>query len=126
MSAAPTTVAELYGLFHELSTRLTAAKDLLEKRVEDAAKAEAAYRHGRARAWVEAPTGMLAREKEDWVNDRTAELRFTRDVAEGLHRASIEDNRNKRQQLSMLQTVGNLAKAEAELVRTAPREVAVA
>jgi len=123
VSTAPTSVAELYGLFHELSKKLTQAKDLLEARVELNAVAERDYRKQRAVAWFE--TSGTAKQREDQVDAATADLRYTRDVAQGLHRASIEDNRNKRQQLSMLQTVGNLAKAEAELIRTAPREVGV-
>lgn len=110
--------AELTSHMLTLSKKLSLANDNAVAEVRKWAQAEHDYRKARAQAWVRVPDGMTARQKEDWVNAETADLRYARDLADGLTRAARDDVNNKRSQLSALQTVGRLAQAEAEFART--------
>lgn len=101
------------------------AQKALEQALDEEAHAEHNYRQARAQAWGElkARTGdakLVATEKEDWINGHTAELRLLRDAAVGKSKAAQEQVRNRRAQLTGLQSVSNAIKAEAELARTAP------
>lgn len=86
---------------------------LLEVRA--AAKAEQEYRHARQMAYLQAH-GTVD-EKKATVDDLTADLRFVRDVAEGLRQTALEAIRSRRAQMSLLQSVANAYKAESDWER---------
>lgn len=98
------------------------------------ADAENAYRKAKAQAWVTCPIDpadvprgereWTAARREAWVNAETADLRRERDIAEGMKRAAEEAVRARRTQLSVIQTILNLERAEAEFTRTGPQGIA--
>jgi hypothetical protein len=61
-------------------------------------------------------------ERAALVDADTADLRYARDVAEGIRRAALESVRARSQQISMYQTLVNAHKSEADFARTGPRE----
>lgn len=65
------------------------AREWLQRATDDRALKEKAYRQARAVAWLSAPEGT-AKMREDWVNDRTAQARYERDVAVGVIKAAEE------------------------------------
>lgn len=102
-----------------LSGLLDAALSFLREQVREAAEAEQAYRKAKGRAWVEVPEGTVP-EREAWVDEDTADVRFARDVAAGMKKAAIEAVRARRAQISAIQSVLAMERAEAEFVRTTP------
>lgn len=56
------------------------ARDWKRRALLDAAEKERIYRKARATAWTSAAEGS-AKQREDWVNDHTADARFDRDTA---------------------------------------------
>jgi hypothetical protein len=85
------------------------------------AEAERSYRKAKAVAWVKVGEGTAAF-REAQVDAQTADLRFERDLADGMRRAAIEAVRSRQQQLSALQTVIRAHRAEAELAGFGPEE----
>lgn len=67
------------------------AREWKQKAMHEAAVAEHNYRKARAQAWARSPSGMIAKEREDWVNDETAEARQKRDL--GLYLVKAADER---------------------------------
>ena len=94
--------------------------------VKKNAEAERDYRQSRAEAWAltsgELPDGskVLAKQREDDVNARTAVKRYERDLADGMVRAAHEASRNRRAQLSAVQSLLNAWRAEVDFGRTGP------
>lgn len=80
------------------------------------ADAEHAYRQARAKAWL-AARGTV-NERESMVELRCGEIRYARDLAEGLRAAAVESIRSRRAQLSALQSLLAASRAEVELART--------
>ena len=85
------------------------------------------YRRGKAEAWVRCPRdsdprvrNWSAGRREAWVDAETADLRYERDVADGMRSAALEAVRARRAQLSALQTLLNAHAEEAKLARTGP------
>ena len=83
------------------------------------------YRRGKAEAWVRCPRdsdprarNWSAGRREAWVDAETADLRYERDVADGMRSAALEAVRARRAQLSALQTLLNAHAEEAKFVRT--------
>lgn len=99
-----------------LSRMLDAGLAQLREQAGIYARAEAEYRHAKARAWLTAPQGTVP-EREAWVNGETAELRERRDVADGLRQAALEAVRSRRAQLSALQSLLAAHREEAGMVR---------
>lgn len=64
------------------------AREWLQRATLDRAEKEREYRKERARAW--SSVEGTAKEKEDAVNDKTADQRYARDVAEGVIKAAQE------------------------------------
>jgi hypothetical protein len=64
------------------------ARDWLRRALLNAAEKERDYRKGRAIAWVS--TDGTAKEREDKVNDKTAEARAQRDIALGVVKVAQE------------------------------------
>lgn len=100
-----------------LNRLLDAGLDVLRSTAEETASAEREYRKARALAWVNNTEGTAAF-REAQVDAQTADLRYARDVAEGMRRAALESVRARATQISMLQTLLNAHKSEANFVRT--------
>jgi hypothetical protein len=65
------------------------ARDWYQRAIEQRADMERVYRKARAAAWARHTDGT-AKEREDQVNDVTADARYERDVADGIVRAALE------------------------------------
>lgn len=102
-----------------LSRQLDAGLDVLRSAPQDVAEAERQYRKAKAIAWVKVEG--TAAERGALVDAETADLRYARDVAEGMRRAALESVRARSTQISMWQTLLNAHKAEADFDRTGPR-----
>ncbi len=102
-----------------LSQQLMEAEAEHSHQVEEAAEAERAYRHLQARAFALCPSGTVP-ERDAWVKDYCADARFRRDLADGFRQAALEAVRSRRQEISLLQSVANAYKAEADFHRLGP------
>ena len=89
----------------------------LRDQAQEMAEAEREYRRAKALAYVSITEGTAAA-REAAVQGATADLRYQRDLAEGLRQAALEAVRSRRTQISALQSLLNAHKAEAEFVRT--------
>lgn len=119
------TTAEMYAEAQRFSAGIDHALESLREHVEKSAAAERDYRKEKAKAWARAKTmDMLAKEKEAWVDAETADLRYDRDLADGLRQGALEAVRSRRAQLSKVQTFANVERAEMELARTGPEMAA--
>lgn len=114
-------VAEAVAEAERLSGLVDTGIDALRKASHEVAAKERDYRKGKAMAWVECPVELLAKHKEAWVDSHAADLRYERDLAEGMRVAAQEAVRARRTQISMLQSLLNAHRAEAEFSRTGPR-----
>jgi hypothetical protein len=85
------------------------------------AEAERDYRKARGIAWVKVEHGTAAF-REAQVDSQTADLRFARDLADGMRRAAIEAVRSRQQQLSAWQSIVRAQRAEVELAGFGPEE----
>jgi hypothetical protein len=110
----------------ELATQGREARKLFEdaltyhdSKVEEAARAEAAYRKAKAKAWVQAPAGS-AKHKEAWVDAKTADLRCVRDIHAGHVKSALELVRQRKQELSFLQSEAATSREEANVGRFGP------
>ncbi len=110
---------------HDLNTqlldaveRLRASQDDLEQRVVAAAKSEKQYRMAKATAYL-ASSGTV-NEREARAENAINELRFERDMAEGLKMSALEAVRGNRTVVSAVQTLAGLYKEEAAFGRTGP------
>lgn len=115
---------------HDLTTEMVRYSHLLDEalgflkvKVKEYAEAEQEYRKAKAQAWVQAPEGTVP-EREAYVQGHTSDLRFKRDLADGMRQAGLEAVRSRRSQLSALQTLANAHRAEAELARSGPEMAA--
>ena len=113
-------LAEAIQEVQRLSRQLDAGLDVLRGSAEDVAVAEREYRKAKGLAWVNRTDGTAA-ERQALVDADTADLRYARDVAEGMRRAALESVRSRSTQISMWQTLLNAHKSEADFARTGPR-----
>lgn len=119
-------VSEAFSEASRLSRLIDAGIDALRTQSEALAAAEQAYRKGKAQAWVTCPRDeggskdWTAARREAWVDAETADLRYKRDVADGVRQAALEAVRARRTQVSVLQSLLNADRAEAEFARTGP------
>lgn len=111
------TPSEFAAELRRLTGSLEAGLEELRVAPQRVAAAEAKYRKAKAKAWIDRTDGM-AKEREALVDSDTAELRYERDVAEGLRRAALESVRSRQTQISAVQTLVNAWKAEADFTRT--------
>lgn len=106
-----------------LSRLLDAGLAALRDQAHEYADAEQEYREAKARAWVEVrgalPDGTVP-ERDAWVGGVTAVQRRRRDLADGMRQAALEAVRSRRGQISAMQTLANVDRAELELARTGP------
>lgn len=123
-------LADVPAEMSRLSSLIDGGIQMLREQSSALAEAEMAYRKAKAEAWVKCPTddhGVKAGEREwtaarreAWVDAETADLRRTRDIADGMRQAALEAVRARRTQVSALQTLINANTAEAEFARTGP------
>lgn len=106
----------------DAADRLRSSLADLETRTVDYAQAEKRYRMAKATAYL-ATSGTVA-EREAHAEQAINELRYQRDMAEGLKVSALEAVRGNRGVLSAVQTLANLYREEASFDRTAPREIA--
>lgn len=116
------TPQEAQPVMLELSGKIQAGVQELVKRSHEVAEAERQYRIRKARLWLEAPSGTAGL-RQAWVDAESADLRYERDLADGLRDAAREALRARRQELSALQSLLAAFKSEADFARTSPREV---
>jgi hypothetical protein len=112
-------VTEVADEMRRLSRLLDQGLAALRDQSRELAEAEREYRRAKALAWVEAPAGTVP-EREAWVNGHTAELRYARDLADGVRQAALEAVRSRRTQVSALQTLLNADREEMAFSRTGP------
>lgn len=113
-----------------LTELLNASLAAVPDRVRAAAAAERDYRKAVQEAWVRCPrdeSGTKAADKdwpvsrrEAWVDAETADLRYVRDVADGMLRNARGAQDAYEAQISLLQSVANTYKAEAKLAAFGP------
>jgi hypothetical protein len=87
-----------------LSRLIDAGIEALREQSKQLAQAEAEYRRAKAQAWVRCPRDeakgrdWTAGRREAWVDAETADLRYVRDVAEGMRQADGALKRLKEKQ----------------------------
>jgi hypothetical protein len=109
----PEIADEMARLSRLLDQGLAALRD----QARELAEAEREYRRAKAQAWVTAPEGTVP-QREAFVNGVTADLRYVRDLADGMRSAALEAVRSRRTQVSALQSLLAAHRAEAEFDRT--------
>jgi hypothetical protein len=131
------TPSELVDRLITISGRLDEANTSLERSAEKKAATEWAYRKAKAQAILEVGGNngdvrearvtqfevQITVDRSGVLETETVtvgELRYRRDLAEGVAQAKLEIVRSKRGELSALQTVANAKKEEAMLARTGP------
>ena len=109
---------ELEAEARRLSRLLEEGLKVLRESSQVAAEAEREYRKAKAEAWLKVEGTAAHREAQ--VDGLTADLRFERDVQEGLRRAALESVRARSQQVSLIQSLLAAYRSEAEFTRTGP------
>jgi hypothetical protein len=110
--------AELNMQLLDAANNLRASLEDLYQRSIEYAKAEQAYRAGKATAYL-STTGTVS-ERDARAENAINELRFRRDMADGLKLSALEAVRSNRGILSAMQTLASLSKEEAAFARTGP------
>lgn len=110
-----------------LSKLIDAGIEMLREQSKALAEAENAYRKAKSEAWVRCPNDppdvkagereWTAARREAWVAAQTADLRMTRDIADGMRAAALEAVRARRTQISAMQSLLAAERAEAEFAR---------
>lgn len=125
---APWTAADLSAELHRLSNLIDSGIAALREQSERLAETEMTYRKAKAEAWVLCPTDTDAKSREwtagrreAWVDAETADLRYRRDLAEGMRQAALEAVRARRAQLSAAMTLVAAHRSEADLARVDAR-----
>lgn len=119
-------LSEAFAEATRLSRLIDAGIEALREQSKQLAAAEQAYRKAKAQCWVRCPRDedgkkdWTAARREAWVDAESADLRYVRDVAEGMRSAALEAVRARRTQVSVLQSLLNAEKAEADFARTGP------
>lgn len=122
-------LSEAFAEAERLSRLIDAGIEALRTQSVALAEAERTYRKAKAEAWVKVPRdstddrsqrNWTAGRREAWVDAETADLRYARDVADGMRSAALEAVRARRTQVSALQTLLNAHAEEAKFARTGP------
>lgn len=116
MSSDTPTPGDLVRLMLKASADLDTAQDNLYASTRAHSDAERRYRQARSNAYL-ATSGTVG-EREAAVTKTVDHEFYAAHLAEGLSKAALEAVRNRRTQLSVLQTVANAVKEEAALART--------
>jgi hypothetical protein len=114
--------ADLNVQLLEAADRLRGSLADLETRSVNYAKAERSYRLAKSTAYL-ATTGTVG-EREAHAESAINELRYQRDLADGLRTSALEAVRSNRGVLSAVQTLANLYREEASFDRTGPEQAA--
>lgn len=109
-------IDEIAEDMRRLSRLLDQGLAALRDQAREFAEAERDYRHAKATAWLQAPEGTVP-ERTAWVEGQTADLRFRRDLADGLRQAALEAVRSRRAQVSGRQSELAAYREEAALLR---------
>jgi hypothetical protein len=111
----------------ELNQQLLNAAEALRKSLDDLyqrsieyASAEQAYRHAKAVAYLSTEGAKTVAEREARAENAINDLRYRRDMADGLKLSALEAVRSNRGILSAMQTLASLSKEEAAFARTGP------
>ena len=117
---------------YDLVGRLDTAISNLEKAMEDFPDAsdiwserERIYRKAKSEAFLRS-SGRNKEEREAnaeecrFGDETLSDIRYRRDLAEGLKVAALENQRSRRAILSAIQSLSNLSRVEAEFARTSP------
>jgi hypothetical protein len=111
---------ELNQQLLDAAERLRQSLDDLYQRSVEYASAEQAYRHGKAVAFLSTTGAKTVAEREARAENAINDLRYRRDMAEGLKVSALEAVRSNRGILSAMQTLASLSKEEAAFARTGP------
>lgn len=109
---------DLVEMMLEASRQLDEAQVELQRCVREESEAEATYRLAKANSYLS--TQGTVGEREAQVDKIVAAERKRAYLAEALSKSALEAVRNRRQQLSVLQSVASSLKEEALLARTGP------
>lgn len=124
----PTVAQRLLGAVEDLRT----SQAELERRVHEATAAERRYRACKAKALLQANGSTVGEREANAELSRVdhdsstgevltlSDVRYLRDLAEGLRASSMEAVRGDRTIVSALQSLAALERSEAELVRYGP------
>jgi hypothetical protein len=110
---------ELTDLMLQTVKDIRAAGAELERCSREYARAERSYRLSRATALLAAHGGTVS-EREAHADQATADVRYERDLADGLRTSALEAVRSHRGVLSALQSLAALERSEAELAKWGP------
>lgn len=112
-------LAEVQTEMRRLSVLIDKGVEALAASARELATTESEYRKAKALAYVQITEGTAAA-REAAVNGATADLRYQRDLADGMAKAALEALRSRRTQISALQTLVNAHGEELKLARTGP------
>lgn len=118
MGGADVTPNELVEETLRLSKLLDAALAYELKKAREWAELDTEYRKAHATAWLnhDGPQG----DKKARADLDCADEMYRAHLADGEHRASIEAVRSRRAQISAMQSLMNVIRAEAELAKFGP------
>lgn len=111
--------ADVQAEMRRLSVLIDKGIEALTAQSRELAEAEAEYRKAKALAYVQITEGTAAA-REAAVNGAVADLRYKRDLADGMAKAALEAVRSRRTQVSALQTLVNASTEESKFARTGP------
>lgn len=124
-------VATINQQLLDAARRCTDAQAELERCVQSAANSERAYKRRQAIAVTQVGPQKNAGQRDAMVEllkfedgATVGDLRYQAHLDENLRVSALEAVRTARTMLSAYQTLANLARAEAEFVRTGPQEAA--
>lgn len=113
------TLSEITEEMLRLSKLLDRGLGALRDESRKYAEADVAYRRQYAEAFLKAE-GTVA-EREQVATAAALDARVAMNLAEGVKVSALEAVRSRRTQLSVLQTIANGYRAEAEFARTGPQ-----
>lgn len=113
------TPQEAEAQMRHLSGKIQSGIEELAKRSREWAQAEMVYRQAKAQMWLQESEGTAAFRAAQ-VDGKSADLRYARDLADGLRDSAREALRARRTELSALQSVLAAYKAESEMSRYGP------
>ena len=116
-----TDLADLVVEMRRLSRLIDGGIEMMRDQAQRAAQAERDYRKAVAVGWLEAPEGTVGA-REAWVRGETADLRYARDLAEGMKRAADVAVRARTTQVSAWQTAVNAEQAAMKFAQLVPED----
>jgi beta-galactosidase/beta-glucuronidase len=114
--------AELAQAMYDAKREIDAAFLEYDRAIREDAEADKQAKIAHASAYL-ASSGT-AGERTAWADKGSVDERYKARLAEGLKRSAAQAVESKRQWLSALQSLASLTKAEAQLAKWEPSEVA--